>query len=148
MSVEFKEIQHGSPEYVKAVQLRREVLRWPLGLEYTDEQLAAEVNVRHFVGECGATGELEILCYALLTEEEPGLARIKQVAVRQDCQGRGLGTEVMLFTEAAAKTAGYSKVTLCSRHYAIPFYEKLGYECTGDWFEEVGMPHKSMVKSL
>ncbi|MEI7577699.1 MAG: GNAT family N-acetyltransferase [Armatimonadota bacterium] len=146
--MELKEIQHGSAEYAKAVQLRREVLRWPLGLEYTEEQLAAEASVRHFVGECGATGELEILCYALLTEEVPGLARIKQVTVRQDCQGKGLGTEIMLFTEQAAIKSGYERVTLCSRHYAIPFYEKLGYVCTSDWFEEVGMPHKSMLKSL
>ena len=148
MSVELKEIQHGTSEYEKAIQLRREVLRKPLGLEYTPEQLAAESAERHFVGECGESGSPEYLCSACLAEEKPGLARIRQVAVREDCQGKGLGRDLMEFVESAAKAAGYPKVMLCSRHYAIPFYEKLGYECVSDWFEEVGMPHRSMIKSL
>lgn len=146
--MELKEIQHGSAEYDKAIQLRREVLRWPLGLEYTQEQLAAEFNERHFVAVCGERGEPEYLASACLVEEEPGVARIRQVAVREDCQGKGLGRELMEHTEQAAKEAGYKEVILCSRHYAIPFYEKLGYKCVSDWFEEVGMPHRSMVKSL
>lgn len=146
--MDFKEIRHGSAEYDKAIQLRRAVLRLPLGLEYTEEQLAAEVTERHFVAECGESGSPEFLASACLTEEEPGLARIRQVAVREDCQGRGLGREIMEFTEAEAKAAGYEKVILCSRHYAIPFYERLGYQCVSDWFEEVGMPHRSMLKSL
>lgn len=146
--MELKEIQHSSPEYARAVQLRREVLRWPLGLEYTDEQLASEANERHFVGECGMSGQLEYLCSACLAHEEEGVARIRQVAVREDCQGKGLGSELMAFVEAEARKEGYAEVILCSRHYAIPFYEKIGYRCVSDWFEEVGMPHRSMKKSL
>jgi predicted GNAT family N-acyltransferase len=146
--VELKEIQHGTADYDKAIQLRREVLRWPLGLEYTSEQLAGEANQRHFVAECGETGKPEYLASACLVEEEPSVARIRQVAVRQDCQGRGLGRELMEFAERQAKEAGYESVILCSRHYAIPFYEKLGYVCVSDWFEEVGMPHRSMTKTL
>lgn len=147
-TVELKEIQHGTPEYDRAVQLRREVLRWPLGLEYTAEQLAEESTQRHFVGECGMTGQLEYLCSATMHEEEPGVARIRQVAVRADSQGKGLGAELMLFVEQKAREAGFTQSLLCSRHYAIPFYEKLGYVCVSDWFEEVGMPHRTMVKSL
>ena len=146
--MELKEIQHGTPEYEKAVQLRREVLRWPLGLEYTPEQLRAESSERHFVGECGESGSPEYLCSACLLEEEPELARIRQVAVREDCQGKGLGRDLMTFVEGEAKLAGYQRVILCSRDYAIPFYEKLGYVCVSDWFEEVGIPHRSMLKSL
>ena len=146
--VELKEIHHGTSEYAKAIQLRREVLRAPLGLEYTEEQLAAEAVERHFVGECGESGKPEYLCSACLAAEEPGLARIRQVAVREDCQGKGLGRDLMEYVESAAKAAGYERVLLCSRHYAIPFYEKLGYQCVSDWFEEVGMPHRSMIKSL
>ena len=146
--VEFIEIQHGTPEYERAIQLRREVLRKPLGLEYTPEQLTSEAVERHFVGECGMTGQLEYLCSACLAKEEEGLARIRQVAVREDCQGKGLGSDLMRYVELEAKRAGFEKVILCSRHCAIPFYEKIGYECVSDWFEEVGMPHRSMMKSL
>ena len=30
----------------------------------------------------------------------------------------------------------------------VEFYEKLGFSFTSDFFEEVGVPHKAMVKHL
>ena len=41
------QIEFATPEYDEAVRLRYEVLRRPLGLEYTPEQLAAEYSDIH-----------------------------------------------------------------------------------------------------
>jgi hypothetical protein len=42
-------VEHGSKEYVEAVKLRYQVLREPLGLCYTEEQLSCEADQLHFV---------------------------------------------------------------------------------------------------
>ena len=39
-----KQIYHGSKEYQQMVQLRMEILRKPLGLSFTKEELAKEAN--------------------------------------------------------------------------------------------------------
>ena len=39
-----KQIEHGSAEYQQMVQLRMEILRKPLGLSFTEEELAMEKN--------------------------------------------------------------------------------------------------------
>jgi predicted GNAT family N-acyltransferase len=39
-------------------------------------------------------------------------------------------------------------MTLHARSTAVPFYAKLGYECVGDEFIEVTIPHWEMRKAL
>lgn len=43
---------------------------------------------------------------------------------------------------------GYARIYLHAREYAVGFYEKLGYECFGEPFTEVGIPHRHMQKFL
>jgi predicted GNAT family N-acyltransferase len=37
---------------------------------------------------------------------------------------------------------------LHAREAAVPFYLKLGYALAGEPFEEVGIPHRAMEKTL
>jgi predicted GNAT family N-acyltransferase len=138
------QVAHGSETYWTAVQLRREVLRYPLGLDYTDEQLQAESNEHHFVAECGG----EIFAYAMATVRPQHVIQIRQVAVRQDLQGQGIGSKIMDCAEEWAATEGFTSCLLHARGYAIPFYEKIGYTAYGDEFVEVGIPHRKMTKPL
>ena len=39
-----KQIYHGSKEYQQMIDLRKEILRKPLGLSFTEEELASEKN--------------------------------------------------------------------------------------------------------
>jgi hypothetical protein len=43
-----REIAHDSPDYWAVVSLRDRILRQPLGLQYSLEQLRAEGETRHF----------------------------------------------------------------------------------------------------
>jgi predicted GNAT family N-acyltransferase len=52
------------------------------------------------------------------------------------------------YAEAFARRAGFSRAILHSRKSAVPFYEKMGYERVGDYFEEVTVPHCEMRKEL
>ena len=141
--MEVREYSFGSPEYELAVELRRQVLRRPLGLEFDPAQLALEGADRHFaVSESGA-----ILATLILTPIETGF-KMRQVAVAFDEQGKGLGRLLVEFSEGVARQAGATEITLHARVTAVPFYLRLGYQPVGEPFEEVGIPHLAMVKLL
>lgn len=137
-------IEHASPDYRRAVQLRREVLRFPLGMDYTEEQLASENDSTHFILEEGD----QILASAMATHYTDGVIKVRQVAVDPTSQGKGYGREIMLFAESWAKENGYHAATLHARQVAVDFYLKIGYEIFDEPFEEVGIPHRKMRKAL
>ena len=94
MNTTFKIITHGSHEYKKCVSLREDILRKPLGLAFTCEELEKEkahIHIGGFVGD-------DLCATAFVVHEENGL-RIKQVAVRDDLQGKGIASAMMKFCE-------------------------------------------------
>ncbi len=50
VEIDFRLVEHGSTEYMEVIKLREEVLRRPLGLTYTNADIAAEADQLHFVG--------------------------------------------------------------------------------------------------
>ena len=137
-------VPHDSPDYLSLVELRRAVLRRPLGLDFTAEQLAAEKPQLHLGAWDGARA---VGCLALRLSGE-GEARMRQVAVAADAQGRGLGRLLVVESEAEARRRGASRMTLHARQTAVAFYERLGYAVDGEPFAEVGLPHRIMSKEL
>lgn len=138
-------IEFGTPEYDEAVHLRYEVLRRPLGLEFTPEQLAAEYNDVH-LAVYDPTGRL--IAYLCLTPLGAGAIKMRQVAVASDWQGKGVGQKLVAASEELAKHLKFKKMTLHARETAVPFYLKMGYHTAGDRFEEVTIPHYKMEKKL
>lgn len=143
-SVWFEAVEHDSPEYWKSVELRREVLRKPLGLDFTAAELAVEEDQDHLVGFL----ESDVACVAVLVEADKKTAKMRQVAVRGDLQGKGVGRRLVEAFEILALEQGFKKVELHARANVVPFYESLGYEVVGEEFVEVGIPHRAMSKKL
>ncbi|MGE3799880.1 MAG: GNAT family N-acetyltransferase [Candidatus Kapaibacterium sp.] len=140
-----REILYGSREYEETVALRDVVLRRPLGLVFSSETLKAESSDFHLA--CyGDEGEL--LACLILTPEDTENIRMRQVAVREDLQGGGIGTTLVQFSEEFAKARRFSCMTMHARESAVPFYERLNYERYGERFEEVTIPHWKMRKKL
>ncbi len=138
-------IEFASPEYDLTVRLRTEVLRKPLGLEFTVEQLAAEWTDFHI----GFFDESETLVGCLiLTKKDDKVLKMRQVAVAADRQKQGIGQKLVDWSEAWARRNRFEKMSLHARETAVPFYEKLRYARLGDRFEEVGIPHFLMEKAL
>lgn len=77
-----------------------------------------------------------------------GLAKVERVAVLKSSRGKGLGKVVMNSLEAYADEANYSAIVLNAQEHAIPFYTSLGYLPASDMYEEAGIPHMKMKKSL
>ncbi len=139
-----KIIEHGTPEYQKMVKLREDILRKPLGLGFTTNELEQEKSNMLI----GAFEEEDILGCCMLVEENPEIVRLRQMAVLNDLQGKGIGRAIMHFAENIARDRGYSILSMHARKNAIGFYEKMGYKVTGDEFTEVTIPHYVMEKKL
>jgi predicted N-acetyltransferase YhbS len=141
--VRFEIIEHGSDAYLAAVRLRDEVLRNPMGIVTTPEEMSAERALTHIAGF--VLGEICATC--VLVRE--GLAvRMKRVAVAESVQGQGIGTAMLQFSEAFAKEAGADEICAHARETAVRFYEKAGYVGEGHYFDEVGIPHLLVRKAL
>jgi ribosomal protein S18 acetylase RimI-like enzyme len=139
-----KLIDHGTREYKQMVDLRYDMLRKPLGLRFDDEELEREKDDILI----GAFDDEKILGCCLITKIEPGICRLRQMAVLNSLQGKGIGAAMLNFAENVARDRGYRNMTMHARKTAIGFYEKLGYKIRGDEFLEVTIPHFIMEKRL
>lgn len=139
-----KIIDHGSREYQQMVQLRNDILRKPLKLTLTPEELEKEKDEILI----GAFEEEKMLGCCMLIVVDPTTVRLRQMAVLNNLQGKGIGRALMQFAENIARDRGFKKIIMHARKSAAGFYEKLGYQiCSGE-FEEVTLPHYEMEKKL
>ncbi len=139
-----KQIDHGTKEYQQMVKLRNDILRQPLGLSFTEDELAKEKEDILI----GAFDDDEMLACCLLTKIDNQSLRLRQMAVQNNLQGKGIGASMMNFAETVARDKGYKKLSMHARKTALGFYEKLGYRVVGDEFTEVTIPHSVMEKYL
>ncbi len=139
-----KQIDHGSKEYQQMVNLRMDILRKPLGLGFTKEELDKEKEDILI----GAFEEDKMLACCILTKDGDKCVRLRQMAVQNNLQGKGIGASMMIFAETLARDKGFKKLTMHARKTALGFYEKLGYKVSGDEFTEVTIPHYLMEKQL
>jgi predicted GNAT family N-acyltransferase len=137
-------IDHGTTEYQQMVHLRNEILRKPLGLFFTEEELEKEKDDILM----GAFEDERLLGCCLLSPQDRATIRLRQMAVPNNMQGKGIGRALMIFAENIARDLGYKKLCMHARKTARGFYEKLGYAVTGDEFMEVTIPHYIMEKAL
>ena len=138
------EIAHGSPEYWATVDLRDSILRRPLGLQFSAEELDAEKDSHHIA--C-YLGDRLVGCLVLRPLLD-GDVQMRQVAVVPDLQGQGIGRAMVEYSEALARTIGFTRMILHARETAVAFYETLGYAKVGERFVEVTLPHWAMEKCL
>ncbi|MGZ8544577.1 MAG: GNAT family N-acetyltransferase [Flavisolibacter sp.] len=139
-----KIIDHGSPEYEQIIRLRNDILRKPLGMNLDKQELEKEKNNLHIA----AYEDDQMLGCCMLVEEGPQTVRLRQMAVINDLQGKGIGRALMQFAENLARDRGYRRITMHARKNALGFYEKMGYRKIGDEFEEITIPHFVMEKEL
>jgi len=126
------------------VNLRYEILRKPLGLQFSQEELDAEKEEILV----GAFEDDKILGCCMLVKSDDKTCRLRQMAVINKLQGKGIGKALMVFAENLARDRGFRKLTMHARKPAIGFYEHLGYRVVGEEFQEVTISHYVMEKDL
>ncbi|UFQ15102.1 MULTISPECIES: GNAT family N-acetyltransferase [Streptomyces] len=71
-----------------------------------------------------------------------------RLAVTRAARGLGVGAALVGAIEDAARARGLTAVDLHAQTHALGFYERLGYEAYGPEFQDAGIPHRAMRKTL
>ena len=77
-----------------------------------------------------------------------GHAKLERLAVLDGWQGRGIGGLITRALEQEALRLGHSELLLGAQVQAIPFYERLGYAAEGPVYDDAGIPHRLMRRSI
>jgi predicted N-acetyltransferase YhbS len=142
--LQLTEVAHGSEDYARTVALRDAVLRRPLGLAFSAEELAAENESHHLVALDGA----ELVACLVLKPLDAARIQMRQVAVSPSWQRHGIGRRLVRFAEDRARALGYREMVVHAREAAAEFYTRLGYDRSGEPFREVGLVHFVVHKVL
>lgn len=145
MPIRISAVAYGSAPYHDMLALRRRLLRMPLGLVLTEAQLEAEQDQVHLAlwHDDVVSGTL-----LLVPPDAAGVAKLRQMAVASELQGRGLGAALVRRAEAMLRQPVARRIELSARETVIGFYERLGYRVEGEPFIEVTVAHRRMGKTL
>jgi len=140
-------IEADDPRMAEVNTLRHEVLFAPFGVARDDAWGDDGEDRRHLV----AMREDEVVGYSCLIVEPHGLGHVRQVCVRADVQGSGVGRMLMRAVEERAAQLGIALLWLNARVSAEPFYLRLGYATVSDEpfpSGRTGIPHVRMERPL
>ena len=143
-SLRIRPVEYASGAYQQTLLLRQEILRKPLGLQLSPEDLFAEKNDHHIA----VFEESGLVACLVLTPLPDNTVKMKQVAVAEEKQGRGIGKKMVKWAEDFSRKNGYNSIVMNARKTATGFYSRLGYETLGGPFTEVTVPHYKMKKDL
>lgn len=144
MTLVIDQIKYGSHAYDQAVELRRERLRKPLGLDFTPEELAKEAGYIHVAAYVDGF----IAGTLILIEKGAHTFQLRQMAVREDYAGQKVGRTMLRHAERVVRSRGRNRIELNARVSAQPFYEKSGYVTEGDVFTDLTLAHIRMTKAV
>lgn len=136
-------IIYNSEDYWKVLRMRELVLRLPLGLRYSAEDIKNEKGESIFAVLNGS--QIAASCQFVVSGQN---AKMRQVATAKAFQGQGIGRELYLYCEEHLQKKGVKEIYCHARKSAVSFYEKLNFEVISDEFEEVGVPHVKMKKTI
>lgn len=133
-----------SDAYADVFALREEILRRPLGMSLHNEDLSRDYTDVIMAGRI----EGKIVCCLMLHHVNAQEVQLRQMAVYEAWQGKGVGRQLVQAAEQLAAEKGYKKMILHARDVAKGFYSSMQYRIVGDEFTEVGIPHYHMEKEL
>ena len=142
--IRYRTITTNDPEYAQEKELRDRVLRRPLGLILSDEDLRGEGAQVHIVAQ--SDGGQVIGC--VLVAFAGTHAKARQLAVDERWREQGVGRELMQRAEAVARERKLDRLMLHGRVPAVPFFTAMGYTVVSDVFIEVTIPHVRLEKRM
>lgn len=135
-----------APElFEQAIAIRRAVFVDEQGGPLEDEPDDYDGDAIHWLFwiEDSPVATCRLVSYQEACQMKP-VAKLGRLAVLLSHRGAGLGRQMMDVMLADAKAEGFDQSILHAQSYAVPFYEKFGFETEGPEFEEGGIPHVFM----
>jgi predicted GNAT family N-acyltransferase len=122
-------------------------------------------RIRHavFVEEQRVPVEIEldehdVVCVHAIARSEDGTpvatgrllpdGHIGRMAVSKPWRGRGVGSQMLVALMEAARKRGDTEVVLSAQTHAIAFYRRHGFSAEGPVYDDAGIPHQDMRRSL
>ena len=137
--------RQGLEDFTDAKNLRTEVFMREQGFQQEFDEIDS-IALHLVVYNAGipiATGR----AYHL-PEDTEGLYHIGRICVCKDYRGKRIGALVVGELERISKEHAAKQVTLSAQMQAAGFYRSLGYQETGDVYQDEGCPHIQMTKIL
>ena len=146
MNIDFKIeiVKYRTANYKKAVQLRHHLLRAPLGLCFSENDLLQEKEEQTIA----VFNKNQIIAVLQLKPLDKDAIKLRQMAVSTFYQKKGIGKKLIKYSEKYVLEKGYNQIVLHARKTAVNFYKKLGYVIEGEEFMEIGLPHFRMLKEM
>lgn len=141
-----KIVTYQTSEYDEMVLLRHRILREPLGLSFSKQDL--EKDKQDFLLALFMLHTHKLVACCILTPIDDRTVKLRQMAVDESIQKTGMGTAMLSFAEYVAVKERFERIELNAREVAVGFYKKYDYEIISDKFIEVGLPHYKMEKRL
>jgi predicted GNAT family N-acyltransferase len=128
-------------EQVRLSRVRRAVFIDEQGVPEAMEWDADDAGAVHFIAldEAGQP----IGCARLLPD-----GHIGRMAVLPAWRGRGVGSALLAAALSAAQARGHAMLRLSAQTHAAGFYARAGFVAVGEEYEEAGIPHVAMQKTL
>lgn len=77
-----------------------------------------------------------------------GMAKLGRIAVLKSHRGLHLGAQIVEALITRAKTDGAVRAYVSAQSYAVPFYNKFGFEEYGEEYLDGRIPHRDMDMTL
>lgn len=77
-----------------------------------------------------------------------GFAKIGRMAVLATHRRGGVGKAIVRRLIALGRAQGHDRFVLHAQVHALPFYAGLGFRPVGSEFEEAGIPHRKMERTV
>lgn len=146
MSGTIVRVSADGPAFEDAMAVRIAVFVEEQGVPEEVERDEYESESEHFVAY--RDGDRSEPVGTTRLREKDGSAKIERVAVLQSARGEDWGRTLMQVVEDRARERGFDEARLHAQTQVQAFYEGLGYRPVGDEFDEAGIPHVEMRKTL
>ncbi|MEM8833571.1 MAG: GNAT family N-acetyltransferase [Pseudomonadota bacterium] len=141
--VSIYQIAYGSEEYELSKSFRQRILREPLGIKLSEDDLRGEDRQHHFI----AMFQNSIVGTVVVANVDNERAKLRQMAVDDNHQKNGIGKKLISQVDRFVHDKSYKFVVCTARKTSAGFYKKMGFIIDGEPFEAMGMTIYNMVKS-
>ncbi len=129
--------------FAAALAIRVRVFCDEQGVPYDEERDEHDAGALHLLALDGGApvGTLRVVLAG-------GVARIGRVAVQADSRRRGIASRMLALALERAREEGARSARLAAQVLATPLYERAGFAVESQPFEEAGIAHVWMGRSL
>jgi predicted GNAT family N-acyltransferase len=121
--------------------VRKQVFIHEQGIEETLEWDELDKNATHFLA---LTSEGNAVGVARLTDN----GAVGRMAVLRKYRHQGIARQLLHSIIEHARCLNFDYLSLHAQLHAVGFYQKVGFQCQGEQFEEAGLPHQAMLLNI